>query len=36
MRIVTFFFANKVANIVNDLPTESWLYPATWGEFQTE
>ena len=22
--------------IVNDLPTEAWLYPATWGEFQFE
>ena len=30
------YWANKVANIVNDLPTESWLYPATWGEFQLE
>jgi len=30
------YWANKVANIVNDMPTEAWLYPATWGEFRLE
>ena len=25
------YWANKDTNLVNDLPQEAWLYPATWG-----
>jgi hypothetical protein len=30
------YWSNKLANIVSDVPTESWLYPATWGEWRFE
>lgn len=30
------YWANKATNLVNDLPTEAWLYPETWGEFIIE
>jgi hypothetical protein len=30
------YWSNKLANIISDIPTESWLYPATWGEWRFE
>jgi hypothetical protein len=30
------YWSNKLANIVNDDPTEAWLYPTTWGEWRFE
>jgi hypothetical protein len=29
-------WSNPHTNLVSDLPQESWLYPASWGEFTTE
>jgi sugar lactone lactonase YvrE len=30
------YWANSATNLVNDLPLESWLSPASWGAFQFE
>jgi hypothetical protein len=30
------YWSNKATNLNNDLPSEAWLYPATWGEFKFE
>ncbi|MCL2105398.1 MAG: hypothetical protein FWH21_10225, partial [Kiritimatiellaeota bacterium] len=30
------YWANKDTNLVSDLPQESWLYPAAWGEIVFE
>ncbi|HUU68518.1 MAG TPA: hypothetical protein VM186_03270, partial [Planctomycetota bacterium] len=30
------YWSNKATNLVNDMPLESWLYPATWGELKFE
>ncbi len=27
------YWANPNTNLVNDEPSEAWLYPDTWGEF---
>ena len=29
-------WSNKATNLVNDLPSEAWLYPNTWGELLFE
>jgi hypothetical protein len=30
------YWANPTTNLVNDLPSEAWLYPETWGELVLE
>lgn len=30
------YWANKDTNLVSDMPQESWMYPATWGEIVFE
>ena len=30
------YWANQATNLVNDLPLEAWLYPASWGELTLE
>jgi len=30
------YWSNEVTNLTNDMPSEAWLYPATWGEFRFE
>jgi hypothetical protein len=30
------YWVNKATNLVNDLPSEAWLYPETWGELKVE
>ena len=30
------YWSNPATNLVNDLPSEAWLYPATWGEMVWE
>ncbi len=30
------YWANKMTNLVNDLPSEAWLYPNRWGTFVLE
>ena len=30
------YWSNKATNLVNDLPSEAWLYPETWGELVFE
>jgi hypothetical protein len=30
------YWSNEVTNLTNDMPSEAWLYPATWGELKFE
>lgn len=30
------YWTNKDTNLVNDLPQEAWLFPATWGRINFE
>lgn len=30
------YWSNQATNLTSDMPSEAWLYPATWGEFKFE
>ena len=30
------YWSNQATNLTNDLPSEAWLYPSTWGELRFE
>ncbi len=36
INIARTYWSNKATNLVNDLPSEAWLYPETWGELRFE
>lgn len=36
VNIARTYWSNEATNLVNDLPSEAWLYPETWGDLRFE